>query len=122
MSSKGTAKASATGRTMKSVSGMEGAGIEFIRPSKLTGPATLINEGLYIGSSKNNFDEAKLDYKFEDETGKVVVLNGAGNLGYQMGKVPVNSIVTINYKGKQKITKGKLAGKESHNFDVLVAE
>lgn len=111
-----------TARKMKSVSGLEGAGIEFIRPSKLEGPGTIINEALYIGSSANNFDEEKLDYKFETEDGKTLVVNGAGNLPYQMAKVPVNSVVTIEYKGKQEIKKGKLKGKLSHNFNVLVAE
>lgn len=119
MSNTGTETAA---RKMKSVSGLEGAGVEFIRPSKLTGPGTIISEALYIGSSANNFDEDKLDYKFETEDGKIQVLNGAGNLGFQMAKVPVNSIVTVKYNGKQKIKKGKLAGKESHNFEVLVAE
>ncbi len=111
----------ASARKMKSVSGLEGAGITFIRPSKLTGPQTLITEALYIGSTPNNFDEDKADYKFENADGSIVVLNGAGNLGYQMGKVALNSVVTVEYKGKQEITKGKLKGKESHNFKVLVA-
>lgn len=114
--------ATAEARKMKPVSGMEGAGITFIRPSKLEGPQTLVSEGLYLGSTPNNFDDDKSDYKFENADGTVCVINGAGNLGYQMGKVAVNSIVTVHYKGKQKIKKGKLAGKESHNFEVLTAE
>jgi hypothetical protein len=110
-------------RKMKSATGMEGAGVTFIRPSKLTGPqAGLIEEAVYTGSTPNNFDEDKSDYAFEKEDGSKVVLNGAGNLGYQMSKVQVGTICTINYNGKQKITKGKLAGKESHNFEVLIAE
>lgn len=112
----------ATGRKMKSVNGLEGAGIEFIRPSKLEGPCMLITEALYLGSTPNSFNEEKSDYKFETEDGKTIVLNGAGNLGYQMEKVALNSIVSVEYKGKQAITKGKLKGKESHNFNVLVAE
>lgn len=121
MSKQATAAAPAA-RKMKSVTGMEGAGIEFIRPSKLTGPQTLITEAIYLGSTPNSFDDGKSDYKFETEDGKTLVLNGAGNLGYQMEKVAVNSVVTVEYRGKQKITKGKLAGKESHNFQVLIAE
>jgi hypothetical protein len=110
-----------TGRKMKSVSGLEGAGIEFIRPSKLTGPATLVREAVYTGSTPNNYDDKKLDYKFEDEDGKTILINGAGNLGAQMSKVDIGSIVTVEYRGKQKIKKGKMAGKEAHNFNVLVA-
>lgn len=121
MSKQANTEAATTTRKMKSVSGLEGAGIEFIRPSKLTGPCTVINEAIYIGSAASKFDDDKSDYKFETEDGKTLVLNGAGNLGFQMKKVSVNSVVTINYKGKQKIKTGKLAGKESHNFEVLVA-
>jgi hypothetical protein len=63
-----------------------------------------------------------LDYKFENDDGSITVINGAGNLGAQMAKVATNSIVTVEYRGKQKIKKGKMAGKEAHNFSVLTAE
>ena len=127
MSQSGTEKAASStkatsARTMKSVSGLEGAGVEFIRPSKLAGPCTLVSEALYIGSSPNNFDTDKSDYKFETEDGKTIVLNGAGNLSHQMKKVAVNTIVTVEYKGKQEIKKGPMKGKQSHNFEVLIAE
>lgn len=118
MSNAGTETAA---RKMKSVNGLEGAGVEFIRPSKLEGPQTLVSEALYVGSKPNNFNDDKLDYEFEIEGGLRKVINGAGNLGYQMAKVPVNSIVTIQYNGKQEIKKGKAKGKLSHNFQVLVA-
>ncbi|MEZ0209240.1 MAG: hypothetical protein ACAH17_03645 [Candidatus Paceibacterota bacterium] len=117
-----SAATESTGRKMKSVNGLEGAGITFVRPSKLEGAQTLVTEALYLGSTPNNFDEDKADYKFENADGTITVINGAGNLGYQMGKVPVNSIVTVDYKGKQEIKKGKLKGKMSHNFNVLIAE
>lgn len=116
------ANTEATGRKMKSVNGMEGAGVTFIRPSKLSGPCTLVSEALYIGSSPNNYDTDKLDYKFETADNKTIVLNGAGNLSYQMEKVAVNAIVTVEYKGKQEIKKGPMKGKQSHNFEVLIAE
>lgn len=114
-------QAAATGRKMKPATGMEGAKIRFIRPSKLEGPQTLVTEALYLGSTANNFDDGKSDYKFEEADGGIAVVNGAGNLGYQMSSVAVNSIVTVEYKGKQEIKKGKLKGKLSHNFQVLVA-
>ena len=114
--------AETTSRKMKSVSGLEGAGITFIRPSKLEGAQTLVTEALYLGSTPNQFDSNKKDYKFENEDGSIVVINGAGNLNYLMEKVAVNSIVTVEYRGKSKIKKGKMAGKEAHSFNVLVAE
>jgi hypothetical protein len=111
----------APARKMKPVSGLEGAGITFIRPSKLEGAQTLVTEGIYLGSTPNNFDEDKSDYKFQNLDETIAVINGAGNLGSQMSKVSVGSIVTVEYRGKQEIKKGKLKGKLSHNFNVLVA-
>lgn len=121
MSKQASTATTTSARKMKSVSGLEGAGIEFIRPAKLTGPGTIIEEALYVGSSPNNYDKEKLDYKFETGDGRLQVLNGAGNLGFQMKKVSVNSVVTINYNGKQPIKNGPMKGKLSHNFEVLVA-
>ena len=123
MSNTGASTTTAS-KTFKRPDGMEGANIEFVRPSKLAeaGRTGLIVEGLYVGSVPNSFDEQKNDYKFETESGKMIVINGAGNLPYQMEKIAVNTLVQVSYLGKSKIKKGKMAGKEAHNFDVLVAE
>jgi hypothetical protein len=124
MSNTGTAEA----KTFKRPDGLEGANIEFVRPSKLAeaGMTGLIVEGIYTGSTPNNYDAAKKDYRFEttDSEGneKTVVINGAGNLAYQMDAIQLNTLVQVNYLGKSKIKKGKMAGKEAHNFEVLVAE
>ncbi len=51
--------------------------------------------------------------------GDLVIINGAGNLGYQMGQVSPGELVRIEYNGRSKITKGKMKGKEAHSFNVL---
>lgn len=99
-----------------------GGGLEFIRPAKLAedGITGVILEGVYVGTLPNKFNETKPDYKFQKENGDTVVLNSAGNLQYQMKAVSIGTLTQISYLGKQKITKGAMAGKESHNFEVLV--
>lgn len=109
-------------KKFKAVNSSESAGIRFIRPSELakegfTGTAL---EGVYLEAIPNQIDDTKLDYKFEEADGTIAVLNGAGNLGYQMQKVSVGALVRVDYAGKQLITKGPRKGKEAHNFTVLV--
>jgi hypothetical protein len=98
------------------------AGIDFIRPSKLSDDdnGKVLVEGTFIESIPNHFDETKLDFKFEREDGNVIIINGAGNLGYRMKAVNSGDIVQVTYQGKQEIQNGKMRGKLAHNFDVLV--
>jgi hypothetical protein len=101
----------------------QGPSLNFIRPSKLTASDMdkVLVEGLYIGSVRNEMTD-KDDFKFELEDGSQVLINGAGNLGYRMSKIPLNTLTQVIYKGRQEITSGPRKGKSSHNFDVLVAE
>jgi hypothetical protein len=89
------------------VSPIDAGNIEFIRPSKLEKPGVLI-------------DNNKLDYKFSGDKGKTIILNGAGNLGYQMERINAGDFVQISYEGKKKIESGKMEGRMAHNFKVLV--
>ena len=59
--------------------------ITFIRPAKLAeeNKTGIILEGTYVESLPNQFNDQKSDYKFTDEKGNMVVLNGAGNLGFK---------------------------------------
>lgn len=98
-----------------------GAGnVQFISAGKLEGPG-LVLEGTFIEALPNAFDQNKRDYKFETEEGKIVVLNGTGQLAHRMKLVKEGDLVQIEYLGKQKISKGVMKGKEAHNFDVRVA-
>lgn len=97
--------------------------VQFIRASKLfedgvTGP---VLEGTFIESVPNSMDDRKLDYKFQKDDGSVVVVNGAGNLGYKMKFINIGDYCQVQYLGKQEITKGQQKGKLAHNYEVLTA-
>ena len=95
--------------------------ITFIRPSRLAeeGKTGVILEGTFVESIPNQFDNEKLDYKFTDEKGGMIVINGAGNLGFKMKNVNAGDYVQISYNGKKEISKGKMKGIKAHNFEVL---
>ena len=95
--------------------------ITFIRPSKLAEESRtgVILEGTFVESLPNQFDSNKLDYKFTDETGGLIVLNGAGNLGFKMKNVNAGDFVQISYNGKKEIAKVKMKVTMAHNFEVL---
>ena len=108
-----------TAKKRNFVSPKETRNNEFIRPSKLEKPGILL-EATFVESLPNAFDNNKLDYKFSADKGKTIILNGAGNLGYQMERVNAGDFVQISYEGKSKIEKGKMEGRMAHNFKVLV--
>lgn len=113
---------SSSGVTFKRPSSnTDDGGISFIRMGQLKA-GDLIVEGIYIGSTQNSMYPEKLDFKFKTNDDKTVVVNEGGNLKFRMNDIAAGTLVRIEYKGKQKITKGPRAGKEAHNVDVLVAE
>jgi hypothetical protein len=104
----------------------QGGNIEFRRANQMTAGDAVQGELIALLPSK--FDDKKLDYKLEEvddtgaKTGKTIVINAAGNLGSRMSNVGLGSLVRIVYLGQSKITKGKMAGKLAHNFDVETAD
>ena len=108
-------------RNFKSPISRETSNITFLRPAQLALDKTegVIVEGTFVESLPNAFDDKKSDYKFTDEKGNVIILNRAGNLGYQMGFINAGDFVQIKYQGKKEISKGKLAGRMAHSFEVL---
>lgn len=98
--------------------------VEYIRASDLKkdGITGVIVEGTFLGTVPNNIDEKKDDFKIEKEDGTVVIVNGAGNLGFSMKAVDAGDFIQINYEGMQEIAKGPHKGRQSHNFTVLKAE
>lgn len=113
------------GRTFKRVGNAAASNekpLRFIRPSDLSDEGTtgVILEGAYIGPVANNLEPSKSDYKFETDS-EIIILNGSGSLTYRMKDVTPGSLVQVVYNGKQKIKKGKMAGRDAHSFDVLVA-
>lgn len=113
-----------TERVWKKPDGSESSSINFIRPSKLSGEdvGKVLVEGTFLESLPNHFDDTKSDFKFENEKGGSIIINGAGNLGYRMREVSPGQLVQIIYQGKQEIQTGKMKGRSAHNFDVLVGE
>ncbi len=98
--------------------------VTFIRPSKLQadGITGVIVEGTYVESIPNQYDEGKLDYKFEKEDGSIVIVNGGGNLGFKMSKIMIGDYVQLSYEGMKEIKNGKMKGRKSHTFSILVAD
>ena len=104
---------------------LEGKGLTFIRPSQLAEEEVkgVILEGTYLESMPNPFDNEKLDFKFSDlKKGNTVIINGAGNLGYQMRDISEGSVVQVSYNGKKEIKAGKMIGRMAHDFSVLEEE
>ena len=95
--------------------------ITFIRPSQLAeeNRTGVVVEGTYVESIPNQFDDKKSDYKFTDEKGSMIIINGAGNLGFKMKNINAGDYVQISYNGKKEIAKGKMKGTMAHNFEVL---
>ena len=118
------------GRVFKTVNGksLDGGAqkgnITFIRPKELADAGTLgvVAEGVYVGTVPNNFDATKLDFKVQRDDGSLIILNSAGSLASQLGKIATGSYVRITYAGMTPMTKGKMAGKLAHSFIVEVSE
>lgn len=98
----------------------EGEGIKFIKAKDLkeNGVNGEVLQGTFIDLMPNPLDERKLDFKFETEDGEIVVVNGAGNLGYSMKFVELGEYVQICYHGMTEIAKGPQKGRMAHSFTV----
>lgn len=98
-----------------------GAGIKFIRPSKLAAEGTtgVIAEGIYEGAVANSLEPTRRDFKVRLADGTLVILNSTSSLARQMEKVELNSAVQIVYNGTKLINSGKAKGKQYHDFTVL---
>ena len=101
---------------------VEGKSLTFIKPSKLAeqNVTGTILEGVYVAAVPNEMT-GKTDFKFELEDGNLAIVNGAGNLGYQMQNVQPGTLVRIDYLGKSEIKTGPRAGKQAHGFKVMVS-
>lgn len=94
-----------------------------VRPSLLAkeGITGVVAEGNYEGSIPNKFNETQLDHKVRATNGDLYIINGSGGLTAQFKRVELGMLVQVQYNGKKKLTKGKLAGKMVHDFTVLTA-
>lgn len=77
----------------------------------------LINNGKYLGTEEGKYGIVHLF----DVDGVTECLNSAGLLNYTLERHVVPGMrVNITYGGKEVLTKGAMAGKESHQFTVEV--
>lgn len=108
-------------RVFKKPQGLDGSGITFISPKSLADSNTkgTVVEGVFKEVVKNKF--GLQDYKFITEDGNTVIVNRCGSLDYQMKNVSPGEFVQLNYTGKIILENGPMKGKESHQFEVLVA-
>ncbi len=60
--------------------------------------------------------------EYLSDDGAIVVLNHHGQLAYKMDFIKPGSKVKIIYDGMIKLTKGKMAGKNAHQFIVMEDE
>lgn len=98
-----------------------GAGIEFIRPSRLAeeGITGVVAEGIYEGTLPNQLEPSRKDFKIRKSDGTLLVLNSTSSLTRQMDLVDLNDGVQIVYNGLKTIKSGKAKGKSVHDFVVL---
>lgn len=91
---------------------------KFFKYSELS-PGTVLTTGVYQGAVEGTYG---LQYVIKEEDGTEAILNKAGHLSFLLDRAGKGSIVQVVYLGQGKVTKGKFAGKASHQFDVRVAE
>jgi hypothetical protein len=86
---------------------------------KETQAGQVLVEGVYLTSRRaGKFDS--LQHHFRKETGDTVVLPSSGILNNLVeNHLSKGDKVRVVYKGKVKLKRGKFAGTEAHDFDVL---
>ena len=73
-------------------------------------------EGIFDKEGEDKFGNPSWHIRGEET---VYVLNSSGHLNYQMREeASLGDYLRVTYSGKTKLTRGKFAGKESHQFTV----
>lgn len=88
--------------------------------------------GKFIATHEDNYDKTNyvlevIAAEFSDDSGdefmgKNLVLNSSGTIDKAFEEIQTGEFVQVTYLGKSEITKGKYAGKEAHNMEVIVVE
>lgn len=91
-------------------------GAKYMKPSELPTDKPLV--GKYLGVIDSQYGK---NYKFETKDG-ITIVNGCGSLHNAMAGVNHGQVVAMTYGGKQKLKKGKFAGKDFHSVNVSVAD
>lgn len=79
----------------------------------------LVDDGLYIGEEQGKFG---VQHIFRQKDKKTVVLNSAGHLNWLLENytTPGKTHCNVIYDKRVKLTKGAMAGKEAHTFELEV--
>jgi len=94
-----------------------GAKTNYFKYSECKDGQTLVDKGVYLGQKQGKFGRQNNFLV----GGAKTVLNSAGHLNYKLDEfVKVGDTVTIIYDGKEKLEKGTFAGKECHQFKVML--
>lgn len=111
--------------SFKSLDGRE-SGITYVKAGDLAANQ-VAGQGIFLGMVENPRTKKK-DVKLSEtddagnETGRTIIINGAGNLEYRMKKAVVGSLIRVVYEGKTPLQSGPFKGTLAHNFDVQGAE
>lgn len=98
-----------------------GGAVSYINVAPNGVPAFKSGDVIVEGTFKKTFSgKFGLQHEFLVGSDKKV-LNGFGSINYKLQDVEPNTFVRIIYNGKQKLTKGKMAGKDFHDCKLLVA-
>jgi hypothetical protein len=80
----------------------------------------LVNEGTYVGPEEGRYG---VQHIFKQRNGEIVCLNSSGHLNWLIeNHVSPGVVVNILYKERVTLTKGPMAGKDAHNFELEVEE
>jgi hypothetical protein len=98
-----------------------GGAVSYINVAPNGKPAFNAGDVIIEGVFKKTFQgKFGLQHEFMVGTDKKV-LNGFGSINYKLQDIEPNTTVRVVYNGKQKLTKGKMAGKDFHDCKLLVA-
>lgn len=92
---------------------------KYFRYSECTAGDVLVEDGVFVGTEQGKYGVIHV-FMLNDQS--EVVLNSSGQLNYLVDKyLSEGTRCRVVYGGKNKLTKGAMAGKEAHNFDVFVS-
>ncbi len=78
----------------------------------------LVESGVYVGEEDGTYG---IQHVFDVDGGSQIVLNSSGQLNYQLQKSKaIGKTCRVVYEGKKLLDKGKGAGKEAHQFKLLI--
>lgn len=99
--------------------------VQFTTPKAGATKARQLNKDESVqGTYEGSFTTKKFNTKYYKirEAGNLVAVQGTGQLNKLMDKVVEGAEVKITYRGKEKIAKGAMAGKDAHSFFVAASE